>query len=476
MRFPFVGGAYGGRSSALDGQDTINYYIEMAGPNGKSAKALIGTPGLLLWKALAGAGVRGLERFSDQVAIGVVGSRVYKIAPDGTGTQLGLIDSLSTPVSMASNGTVMVIVTGPNGYVVNPALGTVTKIIDPDFKGADFVGYIDGYFLFNQPGTQKFQITNLLGTDIDALDFASAEGAPDLLKAIVIDHREVWLFGQTTTEVFFNSGNSDFPFERIPGAFIEIGIVAPYSATKVDNSVMWLHQDEFGQGMVYRAEGYTPKRVSTHAVEADIAKLAKASRIDDAIAYCYQQEGHIFYVLNFPTANRTWAYDASTGEWCKRAWRDPVTNTYQRQRQQVHMSFAGKNIVGDWQTGNLYVMDLDVYTDNGDPIPRVRRCPHVATADYSNIFFQSLTVDMEVGTGLLAGQGVDPQAMLRISNDGGKTFVTEIWQSFGKIGEYRARVRYTKLGKARDRVYELVITDPVKVVIVDASSVAKAGR
>jgi hypothetical protein len=358
------------------------------------------------------------------------------------------------------------IVTGPNGYVLTPSTGVLTQITDPDFTGADTVQFIDGYFVFNKTGTGQFQITALYNTTIDGLDFATAEGAPDLLLSVLVDHRELWLFGETSTEVFFNSGNSDFPFERINGAFIEQGCAAKFSPAKMDNTVYWLTADERGQGTVQRAQGYSPQRVSTHAIEYALGQMP---RIDDAVAYTYQQEGHSFYVLNFPTAQKTWVYDAAVNLWHERAWLDPVSSVLKQDRAICQMAFAGETIVGDWETGNLYVLDLDYFTDNGALIPRIRSCPHISSPDYKQQFFASLHVDMQAGVGLTTGQGSDPKAMLQWSTDGGYSWSNELWASIGKIGERRARVKWRRLGRSRDRVFRVTITDPVRVAIIGAS-------
>lgn len=473
-QFPFVGASYTARSKTFDAQRCVNLYPEVSqsgpGPS-KSVVALIGTPGLALWATLAGGGVRGLIRFTSAIAIAVCGTNVYKLTPAGVATLIGTISAGTDPVGMASNGTVVMLVAGAKGYVVNPNAGTVIQIADPDFVGADTVDFIDGYFVFNQPGTGRFQITSLYSTDIDPLDFATAEGSPDNLLSLIVDHRELWLFGENSTEVWFNSGNADFPFERIQGAFIEQGCAAKFSVAKMDNTVFWLTADNRGQGTVQKAAGYQPQRISTHALEFAIAGYA---RIDDAVAYTYQQEGHSFYVLSFPTANKTWAYDASTNLWHERAWRDPSDASIDRHRAQCHMAFAGENIVGDWQNGNLYRLDLDTFTDNGAFIPRVRACSHLS-ADYKWQFFSALQIDMEPGVGLPSGQGSNPQAMLRWSDDGGFNWSNEMWAKVGKIGERRTRVRWRRLGKSRDRVFEVTITDPVKVVIVGASAEVSVG-
>lgn len=471
-QFPFVGASYTARSAAFDAEQCINLYPETGSPTSKTVAALIGTPGKRLWSTLVGGPVRGLLRFSAAVAIAVVGPNVYKVDTSGVGTLVGTVDAQTTPVGMASNGTQVMIVTGPYGFVLDPVANTVVSITDPDFTGATTVQFIDGYFAFNKPGTGQFQITNLYGTSVDGLDFATAEGSPDLLLSLLVDHRELWMFGETSTEVFFNSGNVDFPFERINGAFIEQGCAAKFSPAKMDNTVYWLAADERGQGTVQRAQGYSPQRVSTHALEFALGQMP---RIDDAVAYTYQQEGHSFYVLNFPTAQKTWAYDAAVGLWHERAWRDPTTGLLEQDRAICQISFAGEIVVGDWETGKLYALDLDYFTDNGDPIARVRACPHIYDQDYKYQFFDSLQVDMQTGVGLATGQGSDPQAMLQWSTDGGYSWSNELWSSIGKIGERRARVKWRRLGRSRDRVFRVTITDPVRVVMIGASVQVRAG-
>jgi hypothetical protein len=465
---PFIGGSYTARSLNFDASKTINLYAEASGSGqSKSIAMLIGCPGTRRFATLAGGGVRGCIRFSAAISVVVIGANVYTVTTAGVGTLIGSIDFDVTPVSMASNGQVIMLVTGAFGYQVNPTAPTaVAQITNTAFLGADRVDYIDGYFVFNKPGTAQFQITGLLTTNIDPLDFASAEGAPDLLISLLVDHREVWLFGETSTEVFFNSGNSDFPFERIQGAFIQQGCAAKNTPARLGNSVAWLSANEQGQGMVLRAEGYQPTRISTHAVEYAIAQY---SRIDDAIGFTYQCEGHSFYVLTFPTANATWVYDDNTQLWHERAWRNPADGSLNRHRAQCVMAFSNKIIVGDWENPYLYIWDLDTYTDDGGILPAIRQVPHAASPDNCWQFFHKLWIDMETGVGLNGTvQGSDPQVMLQWSDDGGHVFGTEVWATAGKIGDRKRRVNFRRMGRSRDRVFRMTFTDPVKRIFIGA--------
>lgn len=479
---PFIGGTYLSRSRNFDAQRAINLFPEASGSGtSKSIAMLLGTPGLVLFATLAGASVRGCIRFSATQAIVVVGGNVYSLNTAGVGVLIGAIINRPTPVSMASNGNTIMLVTGPEGYVITPnaaipANSTVVQITNTAFSGADRVDFIDEYFVFNKPGTQEFQISGLLSNSIDPLDFASAEGSPDLLISLIVLQREIWLFGQNSTEIFFDSGNPDFPFERIQGTFIEQGIAAKMSPAKLlgpdgASTAFILTADDRGQGVAAKTAGYQLQRISTHAEEF---AWAQYSRIDDAIGYTYQQEGHSFYVLNFPTANATWAYDTSTQLWHERAWRNPIDATLNRHRSNCQMAFGGKIIVGDWENGNLYSLSLDAYTDNGAVLPAIRQAPHFASGDNTWTIFDRFWLDMETGIGLAVGQGSDPQVMIEWSDDGGHTFPNYRTVSAGKVGEYRARAVIRRCGKSRDRVWRVSISDPVKRVFIGAGANIRA--
>jgi hypothetical protein len=216
--------------------------------------------------------------------------------------------------------------------------------------------------------------------------------------------------------------------------------------------------------------GYAPVRISTHAVEYDIQTY---STVSDAVAYSYQQNGHEFYVLSFPTADKTWCYDLATGYWHKRASRDAY-NQFHRDRAQCGAFFQGLNIVGDFSRGLLYAASLSTFYDYvdqngivGNYIPRIRRCRHL-TEDLNRVFYHSLQLQFQPGVGNQVAPGVDPQAMLRWSDDGGGTWSNQHWRSIGKVGKFKNRAIWRLHGQARDRIFEVEVSDPVIPVIVSA--------
>jgi hypothetical protein len=499
MKTPILGQAYVARSVNAADNRMINLFPEAIPNEGKEAGFLNRAPGLRLLATIGTGPIRGLWTFNN-VGYVVSGNQLYRIDNSYTATLIGDVAG-QTLVSMADNGTQLFIAANGPSYVYNSSTLTYGPIIDPDFPGAVTVSYLDGYFVFNEPNSQKIWVTALLdGTSIDPLDFASAEGSPDGLVAVEVNNREAWLFGTNSIEVWYDAGTPDFPLARIQGASNEIGCVAPYSVAKLDNSLFWLGQDARGRGIVYRNNGYTGVRASNHAIEWQIQSYGN---ISDAIAYTYQQDGHSFYVLTFPSADKTWVYDVATQSWHERAgW---VNGSFTRHRSNCQMTFNSEIVVGDFENGNIYAFDLDVYADNGE-VQKWLRSWRAIPSGQNNLkrtAQHTMQLDCETGVGLEdydaggdefllaensdfllteagdflmtteypATPGYDPKAMLRWSDDGGHTWSNEHWASMGKIGQYGRRTFWRRLGmtvKLRDRVYEVSGTDPVKVAILGA--------
>jgi hypothetical protein len=467
VKTPILGGSYVARSVNAADNRMVNMFPEAVPQGGKEAGFLSRAPGLRLLATVGTGPIMGLWHFGDYLYV-VSGVSLYRVNTSWVSTFLGTVTGTGQ-VSMADNGTQLFIACNPNGFIYNASTLVFAKITDVDFAGAVNVGYLDGYFVFNEPDSQRFWVTSLLdGTSIDPLDFASAEGYPDQIVSLLVSYREIWLFGSNSVEVWYDAGTPDFPMARIQGAFMETGCIAAYSPAKLDNAVFWLGADARGQGLVYRANGYTPARVSTHAVEFAIQSYGD---ITDAIGYTYQQEGHSFYVLIFPTADATWVYDVSTQLWHERA--GFAEGQFTRHRSNCQMSFSDEIVVGDYQDGRVYAFDLDVFADDGQ-IQRWLRSWRALPTGQNNLkrtAQHNLQLDCETGVGLNTGQGSDPQVMLRWSDDGGHTWSNEHWKSMGAIGSYGYRTIWRRLGmteKIRDRVYEICGTDPVKIAIMGA--------
>jgi len=471
MQTPILGQSYVARSVNAADSRMVNLFPEATPQAGKTAGFLNRAPGLRLLATLGTGPIRGLWSPDPNglYAYVISGNTFYRIDTSYNAEVYGYVSGTGQ-VSMADNGTQLFIASNPDGYIFNFTTLIFAPITDVDFPGAVTVGYLDGYFVFNEPNSQRVWTTVLLdGSSVDPLDFASAEGSPDGLVSLIIDHREAWLFGTNSVEVWYDAANAGFPLTRIQGAYNEIGCVAAYSVAKLDNGVFWLGGDARGEGIVYRTNGYTGQRISTHAIEWQIQQYGN---ISDAIGYTYQQDGHAFYVLIFPSAGATWVYDVATDNWHERAaW---VNGEYTRHRSNCQMAFNHEVIVGDYNDGRVYAFDLETYSDDDQP-QRWLRSWRALPQDQNTLVRtaqHSLQLDAETGVGLNSGQGDIPEAMLRWSDDGGHTWSNEHWSSMGAIGAYGTRTFWRRLGmtnKLRDRVYEVSGTDPVKIAIVGAN-------
>jgi hypothetical protein len=340
---------------------------------------------------------------------------------------------------------------------------------DGAFSGATTVDIVDNYFVYNRPNTQQFGASNALSPISSNISFSSKDGAPDNLVALIVDHREVYLLGETSSEVWVDVGAAQFPFQRIPGTSTQHGIAAPYSVSRLGNSFAYLSRNNRGQAEIMQMNGYIPSRISNHAVENTLV----GQYIDDAISWTYQLEGHEIFVISFPTINITWAYDIASGMWHKWLYYNNL-GQYERHRGNCCAVFQGIVLVGDYANGTIYKLDKQNYTDSGQTIRRLRRTPHLVV-DFQREYFDELQIQFQPGVGLAVGTGKDPQAMLRWSNDGGSTWSNEHWVTIGQQGRYKNRAIWRRLGMARDRVFEVVVSDPVNAVIVSANLKTTSG-
>jgi hypothetical protein len=350
---------------------------------------------------------------------------------------------------------------------------TVLPANDGPFEGGGTVDIVDNYFVYNKPNSQLFAASDLLSPITDPLSFASKDGSPDDLVSIIVDRREVYLLGEMSSEVWINSGAVPFPFTRIPGTSTQQGIAAQYSMSRMGNSFAYVSKNNRGEAMIVRMNGYFPERISTHAVETTLVN----QNVSDALAWTYQLEGHEVYVVTFPSVGDnglTWAFDQTTGLWHKWLYRNNQ-NEYERHRGNCCAFFNQQVLVGDYENGKIYQLSRNFYTDDGQPIRRIRRAPHITT-DLQRQYFHELQIQFQPGVGLSTGQGEDPQAMLRWSNDGGSTWSNEYWTTIGKQGKYLNRAIWRRLGFSRDKVFEVSISDPVKAVIISANLKAEAGE
>ena len=495
---------------------------------------------------------RCLYRTSIDTAYVVIGPTVYFMATNGALVFVGSIADQPNQVYMADNGQVVILVDGTtSGYAIDINANTFGDIIDPSFYGADFVLFLDTFFVFNRPKTNQFYISlslisyaqavgiaigtgsitaagglytngtyqtvpltggsgvgataniivsgavvtgvtidnpgqgyivgdvlsalaaNIGGTGagfqwtvdsfelaFDPLDIAAKSGSADPIIALLATHQNLWLIGALTTEIWIGTGAADFFFQQVQGAYIDHGCVAPYSANNQDVLTFWLMQDRQGQGIIVKGVGYDIEEISTPYI---VAQINSYQTITDAIGFCFQVADHAFYALVFPTANHAWLYDLKSKQWCEWLYTDDDGN-FNRPLANCAMFWQEKNIVGDFANGNIYILDFNTYTDNAQPISRVRTFPHMLE-DGDRVIYKQFIASMQVGTAAPQEPDVDFPIFLSFSDDGGITYGQPIEQSLGEGGQFLTQPSWWRLGMARDRVFKLSWSAPFKTAL-----------
>jgi len=429
-----------GRSSPWSGSRLVNCFAETADGDKRSAFAVMATPGLTLW-ASAGDGPERGGIVVNGILYVVSGSTLYSVSIAGVVTALGTIAG-SDPVRMAGNNTEVAIVGGTIGYVYSGS-----TLSTPLSYAVSDVTYADGYMLWVMDDSEQFFISALDDAlTYDATDIASVEGFPDNIVGVVNDHRDIQFFGNDSTEIFYNSGAVDFPFVRQGNAFIERGCFDRDSIIKTDNSVNFVGDDR----VAYVLDGYKPRRISTHAVEKDLAAATYAR------GFAYDQEGHKFYGLELDGVS--WLLDHSTG-----AWHQRQSDGMDYWRVSGAVKAYNKTLLLDRVSGNIYTPDLDVFDENGNTIAVDIYLP---TLEYQRERMSMYAFEVVCETGVGNAAVTDPQIMLRYSDDGGHRWSNEMWRSLGKIGEYSTLVKWHKLGRFRNRQMHLRITDSTRRLII----------
>lgn len=460
MKIQLVGPSYQAWSPPFNAERSVNLFPVMD-KRGKDVAALYGTPGKLLF-GVAGIGpCRGAFAASNRRGFVVSAQTLYEINEDGATTSRGTLLSSSGNVSIAENGLQLAICDGIKVYIFTYATNAFA-VAASNIPPAGTITFIDGYFVVNKNGTGSFYISALYdGLTWAALDFATAESSPDPLNRVFSALGQLWLLGTATSEIWNNTGNAAFPFQKISGGKLDSGILAPQTAVTVESSIIFIAQDEFGRGTVVRATSVVPRKISTEAIDL---KINQATDKENIVGYAYQEQGHVFYVLTGGGLETTLVYDITTSQWHERAYLDGQGN-YETDLGYCCMFIFGKQLVGDKNNGNVYQMNMDFYSDNGDPILRQRTYTHLFD-DNLRVRYNKLNIGFQTGVGNQNNPGQNPLVALRLSKDGARTWSTSVTKSIGRVGAYQTQVTFRRLGITQQMTFEIKISDPVKIAII----------
>jgi hypothetical protein len=411
-------------------------------------------PGLPVWTTTDGSIINGMHIMNETLYI-VSGSVLYRVDTDKTKTLIGSIGSQTTRVFMQDNGTQLAILKSDGSLWVSDGV-TVNEISSDttDYEPSSSFTYQDGFGIFARADTQQIFLSGLFDfTSYDALDFTTASEASDNIVRVFAFRGSIWVFGSRSIQLYSNTGDTDFPFQLIVGASDStIGCGARYSVAQIASSLFWLGSDR----RVYTATGYTPNRISDYGIEKTIQDMTK---VDDAYGFTYTYDGHSFYGITFPTEGKTFILNLNT-----MLWNNAETFELGKWRVNNAISYAGEVLCGDSESGNIYYLDANVYTDNSDTIQRWIYTQN-AYAEGNRFVVDMLELGIDAGIGLTNGQGSNPQVMMQSSDDGQKTWSPEQWVTMGRVGEYYGRAVWRRQGITRQRSYRFLISDPVAVKI-----------
>lgn len=467
MKFQgFLGASYVAATLFGDAEDLTNWQVQRNESKGaKSDYLLLPTPGVEVWvDVINNTRCRGSFAENGQVFT-VIGNGFYEILENKSFVLRGTVTASTLPATIFSNGNGQILVTsGDRGYCYDTTTHVFTAVATVGRQG----GVLATYGLLFDPETGRVYYSapgDLLTWNFGLGFFARSTTSDPAIAMIVTNYGEVLLMGEKTTEPWVPTEDPDDPFAP-KGIVIPHGIAAPFSAVNDGNTVLWLSRSEAGAGPVLAMSGYSPRVVSTPALDATLSGYRETGRIDDAEAWAFQETTPKNYVLGFPTINKSWVLDRAAGFWAPIGTWNVSKGAYDRWRPSFHCYEWNTHLVGDTSSGKVYRLSSAIPTDaDGGPIRRERVTPGVKN-EGRRVIFDALELYLQTGVG--NASVLDPQITLYCSDDGGNTWWSAGDRSIGKMGEYGLPVIWDSLGSSYDRVFKVVAADAVPYRIVDA--------
>lgn len=470
QRIQLFGTGINGKSAVVTAQRRVNVYFEIREDAEKAKVAIYGTPGSTLFASLGTSPVRGWHVFKNTI-VAVAWNTVYTVSSTGVVTSIGTISTSVGNVGMEDNGTLLMIVDGTACYGWNGTTFT-SPLTDSNIpNGATTIAFNDLHFICDYPSVNgQYNVSPLIytpGTAWNSLWIGNASASPDALLAVDVDHGFLICWGSNSIEFHYDDGGTPSTFPPYQSATQQVGLAAKWSRAKFNNTMAFLGTNLQGGYSVYQFNGFQAQVISTRDIDSYFDDFTTVS---DAVAMSFMWDGHPFYVLTFPTANRTFMYDGSTQVWSEM---QTGTGLIGRYYGQFAITFNGQVYVSDYSNGNIYQLTDETFTDNGTPIMRLCQTKHIHD-DGNMLAIDEVFLDLETGVGLQSGQGSNPQIMVSVSKDGGRTFGNERLMGIGAVGQYigpRATLR--RFGAARDFVFRIRMTDPVKWAVTYAASTTR---
>ncbi len=458
-----TGPSYQSRSRLLSSQLTQNWYQQF-NEAGKEPYILLPFPGLSLMDSAAGID-RGFHRMLE-VLYQVKGTSLYSINSVGVHTLKGTIAGNGYAI-MADDGINLFIVTDLQVWQYSTDTDLITKVTDSNISGSKSVDFFNNQFIYTK---DKFSTVSNVGDGANASgsNTIGEETLPDGLVRDFVFEEVIYRCGTRSIVGWWNSGVGSPPIEKLQGRVFNVGLAAINSIAKTDQAFYWLG-DDFA---IYRSSGGAEERISTDAISNAISKIPFTG---NAISNTFTFEGQNFYQITFPTGGRTFIVNESLGVngWFELS--SGVNSPFETTKYQGQsiINVYNKVIVADDSNGNVYKLDLNTYTNNGDPLQRIR-VTQAANSDLlgvkgKRVQMSAVKFIMESGVGVIDGQGDNPRIMVEYSDDGGNSWNGGSWPRVGRLGEFQLQVEWFNLGSFYDRIFRLSTTDPVNYSLFSAT-------
>tara|TARA_R110002126_G_scaffold101189_10_gene233199 strand:- start:458 stop:1855 length:1398 start_codon:yes stop_codon:yes gene_type:complete len=461
VNLPLIGPTYTNRSLPVGAQETQNFYVTV---NDQGGEQLSFQPFPGLKPFATGVGFSRGTAVSDGILYEVMGTTLNKVSSLGAVTSIGTIEGAGR-CGMQTDGTRLVIATGVGKPYIYDGT-TLTQGTDADLPNASTVTYINRRVVYDGSNADVVFADLDDPLTVNSLNVIIAEAKPDDMKAVYAYKQQVYAFGADSIQPMYNSGSGNPPYSFILNATQEIGLDAIHSICSNNNFAYFLGSDL----SIYQISGLSTRAIGNPAIGQAIEKYAETS---DAFGVCFTLDNTNFYMLSFPTGNQTWLFNESAGVWTNLAYgtggAQHLISSYE--------SVYGKHLVADRRNGNIYELDFDTHTDNGEVIQRRRDTVSISGSTFgkpgAEVFMNFLRLEVESGTSLVTAES---QIIMQYSDDNGRSWSSERWLSIGQQGEYRHELVWWGMGTFRNRMFRFTMTDAIKWVLIKLSADLELGN
>jgi hypothetical protein len=418
---------------------------------------------------LSQSSFRGLYEFNN-LLYGVVSNRLVVQTRAGALINFETVSTIETfngPVVFADNGQFLTFCDGFFRYAFSPENNILVKVNEGE-EGSTHVAFIGNRFVYNVANSGVLLITEPFPQDLNTGIFIEATASPDNVVVIVSDRFDLWAFGEETTEIFTLSPDPDAPLVRRSDGLLQIGCASPYTVVNLSGAIFWVGRNRFGVQGVFLGSGLSVQEITIPPLSAELRRLS--DRLSSLTAFGYAQEGHNFYVLNL--IDTSYVYDLRESQWHERRSLDS-NNRLSRYKAQWCAVQNNQIFVSDYQTPDIYVLDLEYFKDDtfisssvneGVPTPVVVKDAKPVVRErtikliendqtYGRLIFNK--VELDVAKSTVSSYADSDEFQLLYSDNEGKTWTGPFFSGNGKLGDFGVRCYWNNVGISQTRIYKI---------------------